>query len=323
MAYYTKNNFLSRFGSTICLILCALILTACGDDESTSTSYSIYGGTIVDYETQPVTWSSRTLIGTADGTAEFDLASVYLSSITDIEIISDGRTYVDAVQNLQNKSTIGYNGDGSWAGFYLDTSNVDSSISTLGLPDDIGAKVRSDGHLILRLNGSSAGSSDIEVSDGDGNDLKVYISSSTSLIPYQGTGAAISNDDIDAIQAILTDIKNGYESENSTLIMSHIKDTISEQTDTDLTNIFSNLSSIDVGLNYDNFTIEGNLPFAKIEPAANYNNIYQISYSSPDGGGSVSSDALNIYFEKIDGVWEIYHIEKAFNFHADLLHALN
>jgi hypothetical protein len=317
------KSSLKVMGVLILTALLTIFLKACGggnggNGDSQASSYKVYGGLVLDYETQPITWSSRTLIGSAEGTSEFDLALVGLTSITDIEIVSEGATYVDAVQNLQNNATIGYNGDGSWAGFYIDSSNVNGWMSTIGPPDDVAARVPSDGHFIFRLGGSVFGGGGNEIVDGSGNDLKIYIGSQTSTIPYQGTGDTISEDDKNAIQSILSDLEMGYETKNSSLILQHMKETIQSQVSEELSSIFSYYETITIEML--DYNIVGNLPYAQIEHIANYQNVYTLNWTTLDRSGSSTCDCLFVYFEKIGSEWKIYYIEKVFNYHTDLLH---
>ena len=140
-------------------------------------SYKVYGGTVVNYEIQPITWSTKTLIGSADGTAEFDIASAGLSSIDDIEIITEDASYIDidAVQNLQNNATIGYNGDGTQAGSYIDSSGVTADwMNALGLPDGKTTRLYRGGHFTTKLAGSTLGGIK-KIVNGPGNDLKIFI----------------------------------------------------------------------------------------------------------------------------------------------------
>jgi hypothetical protein len=148
--------------------LCLLLLIGCGgggggdgsapqtDNQSQTNSYKIYGGTVTNFEIQLLVWSSKTLIGSAEGTAEFDLAAAGLSSIDHIEIITDGVVYIDAVQNLQNNATIGYNGDGTYAGYYIDSRFAEGFMNAIGLPDGKTTRLQSGGHFITDLGGPTA-----------------------------------------------------------------------------------------------------------------------------------------------------------------------
>lgn len=142
--------------------------------------------------------------------------------------------------------------------------------------------------------------------------MKIYISSTAATIPYEGTGSAISSEDEEAIRTILADLETGYETQDADLILQHISDSIKDQIADELSIIFPGFSSISINLL--DYTIVGNLPYAEIEHIENYQNVYEIDWTSNDDSwGGSSCDALYFYFEKAADTWRIYYIEKAFN----------